>query len=195
MYDHYEPVAPATQVSAAELDGPQVIWMGTEGQGADTREADPYDVINFLLKKVEDQQTRIGEHEGFAELMNQELDQLKGKLDAKSYELETTQADYDVQLQNALAVEHELEGARARLAELEAAMEAQRVRAAELETAIGAQQAHAAMLESELETHRNRAAERPRIQLPFHTGQKLASLGYDVPAEPVSAPELEREAV
>jgi hypothetical protein len=136
---------PETEPTAS----PQVIWVGSH-EGDAGHEADPYDVINFLLKKVEDQQSRIVEHEGFAELQNQEIDQIKAQFEAKRSELEATQADYDVVLQNGLAVERELELLRARAHDLEL----------------------------ELDGFKTRATERPRIQLPFHTEQKLAKLGY-----------------
>lgn len=144
MYDSFEQTT-----MDAPAASPQVIWVAP--QEAAAKEADPYDVINFLLKKVEDQQSRLSEHEGFAELQNQEIDSLKGDLLAKGQELEATQADYDVMLQNNLAVEHDLEAAKKRVLELEA----------------------------EVEGYKARAGERPKIQLPFHTEQKLAKLGWN----------------
>ncbi|MFN3431423.1 MAG: hypothetical protein ACK46X_15905, partial [Candidatus Sericytochromatia bacterium] len=77
MYEHhhshdFNPYAQQAPVQPAELDAP------APEAG---READPYEVINFLLKKVEDQQSRLSEHEGFIELQQAELDQLKGQLD------------------------------------------------------------------------------------------------------------------
>lgn len=120
MYEHhhshdFNPFAqPEVQVQPVEL-------ATTDEAG---READPYEVINFLLKKVEDQQTRLGEHEGFIELQNQELDQIKGQLDASRQELEaakrdleTHAADYEVLMQNTLAVERELETYKAKSTE------------------------------------------------------------------------------
>jgi hypothetical protein len=149
MYETNE--QPAMTMDVPVAASPQVIWMGTTPEAAAaTREADPYDVINFLLKKVEDQQARISEHEDFAELQNQEIEGLKSELEAKRQELESTQAEYDVQLQNMLAVEHELENVREQAREMEV----------------------------ELEGHRNRQGERPKIQLPFHPEQNLAKLGY-----------------
>lgn len=163
MYDHFEQpaaLAPAhvqapLAAEAVEEALPQVIWVGQDAPPA--KEADPYDVINFLLKKVEDQQARISEHEGFAELQNQEIEQLKAQLDAKSVELTTTQVDYDVVLQNGLAVERDLEQARAQVEALNAELDGLKVR----------------------------TQERPRIQLPFHTEQKLAKLGYE--ADPAAS--------
>jgi chromosome segregation ATPase len=121
MYEHhhshdFNPYAQqAEQVQPAELAAP------SQEPG---READPYEVINFLLKKVEEQQTRITEHEGFIELMNQETEQLKGQLEASQQALESTQreletqvADYDVLMQNTLAVERELESFKAKVSE------------------------------------------------------------------------------
>jgi hypothetical protein len=142
MYDSFDQTT-----MDAPAASPQVIWVAPQEA---QKEADPYDVINFLLKKVEDQQARLAEHEGFAELQNQEIDALKAELAAKGAELEATQADYDVMLQNHLAVEHDLEAARKRALELEA----------------------------EVEGFKARAGDRPKIQLPFHTEQKLAKLGY-----------------
>jgi DNA repair exonuclease SbcCD ATPase subunit len=120
MYEHhhshdFNPFAqPEVQVQPAEL-------TTTDEAG---READPYDVINFLLKKVDDQQTRLTEHEGFMELQNQELEQLKAQLEASKQELdaakreiETHAADYDVLMQNTLAVERELESYKAKSTE------------------------------------------------------------------------------
>ena len=158
MYDHFEqpgasvPLTLDAPLYISEADAsvrPQVIWVGDQ-DGDAAREADPYDVINFLLKKIEEQQARLTEHEGFADLQNQEIEQIKGLLEAKRHELEITQADYDVVLQNGLAVERDLELARGRALELEAELEGLKVR----------------------------VIERPRIQLPFHTEQKLAKLGY-----------------
>ena len=119
MYEHhhshdFNPYAQQAPVQPAELDAP--------AEAAEAgREADPYEVINFLLKKVEDQQARITEHEGFIELQNQELDSLKAgmeaskqELDAAKRELEAQVADYEVLMQNTLAVERELETYKAK---------------------------------------------------------------------------------
>jgi hypothetical protein len=117
MYEHhhshdFNPYAQQAPVQPAELDAP------APEAG---READPYEVINFLLKKVEDQQSRITEHEGFIELQQAELEQLKGQLDeskqaldAAKREAETHATDYEVLMQNTLAVERELETYKAK---------------------------------------------------------------------------------
>lgn len=119
MYEHhhshdFNPYA-QQPVQQAELTTPEVEAG---------READPYEVINFLLKKVEDQQARITEHEGFIELQNQEVEQLKTQLettkadlDAAKRDAETHAADYEVLMQNTLAVERELETYKAKVNE------------------------------------------------------------------------------
>ena len=61
MYEHhyshdFNPYAQQEPVQPAELSTPESVEAG--------READPYEVINFLLKKVEDQQIRLTEQEG-----------------------------------------------------------------------------------------------------------------------------------
>lgn len=116
MYEHhhshdFNPYA-QQPVQQAELSAP-------EAEAG--READPYEVINFLLKKVEDQQARITEHEGFIELQNQEVEQLKtqlettkAELDAAKRDAETHATDYEVLMQNTLAVERELESYKAK---------------------------------------------------------------------------------
>lgn len=74
------------------------------------RPADPYDVIAFLLKKVEEHEKKIADQDAFIELQNQELEQAKAELLGARQELETQLADYDVLMQNTLTVEQELEG-------------------------------------------------------------------------------------
>jgi len=135
MYEdnhHPEMYAPEAPVAAE----PQVIWMAHADEGTPAREADPYDVINFLLKKVEEQQSRLTEIDGYVELQTQEIEQLRGQVEVTRKELDTQIADYEVLLQNTLGVERELEA------------------------------------------FKQKAGERPKISLPFHTEQKLAKLGY-----------------
>lgn len=114
-----------------------------------SREADPYEVIDFLLKKVEEQQSRLTEQDSFIELQNQEIEGLKGQVEAAKKELEQQLADYDVLMQNTLMVEHELDQLK------------------------------------------QKATERPKIQLPFYAEQKLAKLGYGQDEAPLE----ERQAV
>lgn len=99
-------------------------------------EADPLDVIHFLLTRIEDQQAHLTEAEGFAELQNQEIDQLRARVQALETECAQARADHEVLMENALAAERELEAFRLK------------------------------------------AQERPTIQLPFQTEQRLARLGY-----------------
>lgn len=115
---HIEPLA----ATAAPVE--QGVAETHSTDAAPGREADPYEVIDFLLKKAEEQQARLNDHEAFIELQNQELESLKGQLDAtaaelaaKKDELERQLADYDVLMQNTLAVEHELDQLRVRATE------------------------------------------------------------------------------
>lgn len=102
MYEHsypqFQPVEPTAPVETIETPAAEV-----------GREADPYDVINFLLKKVEEQQARLQEQDGYIELQTQEIEQLKGRTEAMQQEIEQQLADYEVLMQNTLAVERELE--------------------------------------------------------------------------------------
>jgi hypothetical protein len=121
MYEHhyshdFNPYAQQETVQPAELATELPVDAADAG-----READPYEVINFLLKKVEDQQIRLTEQEGYIELQTQEVDSLKGQLEATKADLdaakrdaETHAADYEVLMQNTLAVEQELEAFKVR---------------------------------------------------------------------------------
>lgn len=138
MYEEHHPIhVPQADPTLGEQAAP-AVWVGEQTHNAEQagRPADPYDVINFLLKKVEEQQSRLNEQDGYIELQNQETEQLKAQIEAARKELEAQLADYDVLMQNTLVVERELE------------------------------------------TYKQRATEKPTIQLPFHTEQKLAKLGY-----------------
>ncbi|HEY9722626.1 MAG TPA: hypothetical protein V6D47_11460 [Oscillatoriaceae cyanobacterium] len=106
MYEEH-----ASQFHAAQDHAAPVVWVSEPTPAEQVgREADPYDVINFLLKKVEEQQTKLVEQEGYAELQNQEISLLKEQLTAAQHEIEAHIADNEVLMQNALAVEHELDG-------------------------------------------------------------------------------------
>lgn len=124
MYEHY---TPNHEVSPYHIEPLAATTAPVETPAADAapgREADPYEVIDFLLKKAEEQQARLNDHEAFIELQNQELETLKAQLEvtsaelvAKKDELERQLADYDVLMQNTLAVEHELDQLRVRATE------------------------------------------------------------------------------
>lgn len=176
----YEGAFPTPDANPSELlatDSP-VIWL-EHGEGVAPgaevnvgRPADPEAVIEFLLKKVDEQlavitsqqatyadqqalvmeqqalaaeqqatilaqAAKIAEHEGYAELLNQELDQLRGQLQVTREELDRQLADYEVVMQNQLVAERELDALK------------------------------------------QRAGEKPKINLPFHTEQKLAKLGWN----------------
>jgi ribosomal protein L16 Arg81 hydroxylase len=115
MYEHHHPyheIAP----QPAELAQPVAVEAPAETAEVAGREADPYEVIDFLLKKVEEHESRLAEkdarlkeHEGYMELQQQELEQLKAQLDVARNELEQQLGDYEVLMQNTLAVERELE--------------------------------------------------------------------------------------
>lgn len=104
--------APAPEVAAVE---PAVIWLdGSAAPPAPVEErrgleADPEHVIAFLLKKIDEQQARIADQEAYGELLQQELDQVRGQLQVTREELDRQLADYEVMMQNSLAAERELE--------------------------------------------------------------------------------------
>ncbi len=119
-----------------------------EAAASAAHDADPYAVIEFLLKKIEEQQHRIGELDAYQELLNTEVEALKSQLHTSRNELEQQLADYDVLMQNSLVQEQELESLRAVVRE-----------------------------------HQQKQAQ-PRIQLPFHTSQRLANLGFNYTTTP-----------
>ncbi|MEB3196501.1 MAG: hypothetical protein VKP62_04785 [Candidatus Sericytochromatia bacterium] len=108
-------------VSPAPGGEPAVIWLDkpttdeAPAPAVDARdeqgglEADPQDVIQFLLKKIDEQQAKLSDQEGYVDLMQQELDQLRGQLQVAREELDRQLADYEVMLQNLLAAEREVE--------------------------------------------------------------------------------------
>lgn len=141
MYEGAFP-SPDTNPTETTAGEPPVIWL-EHGEGVApgceipvARERDPEAVIEFLLKKVDEQQAKLGEQDAYAELLNQEVEQLRGQLQVTREELDRQLADYEVMMQNALATERELE------------------------------------------SYKQRATEKPKISLPFHTEQKLAKLGW-----------------
>jgi small-conductance mechanosensitive channel len=108
--DEATPQAPAEELGAVE---PAVIWLGgaapaplEERRGC---EADPEHVIAFLLKKLDEHQARLNDQDAYAELLQQELEQVRGQLQVTREELDRQLADYDVLMQNSLATERELE--------------------------------------------------------------------------------------
>jgi len=120
----------------------------SEATASAARDADPYAVIEFLLKKIEEQQQRVGELDAYQELLNTEVEALKSQLHTSRSELEQQLSDYDVLMQNSLVQEQELESLRAAVRE-----------------------------------HQQKQAQ-PRIQLPFHTSQRLANLGFSYTSTP-----------
>lgn len=152
----YEGAFPSPDTNPTEMlaNEAPVIWL-EHGEGvapghqvAVGRQADPEAVIEFLLKKVDEQQTKILDQDGYAELLNQEIDQLRGQLQVTREELDRQLADYEVIMQNQLATERELE------------------------------------------SYKMRSNEKPKINLPFHTEQKLAKLGWSDVEDP-----MEKQAV
>lgn len=140
-----------------------------EGPAPEGAEADPHDVIAFLLAKVEDQQAALASaNQTGAELkarlqaaesqlagLEARLGEARAERDAARAELTAAQADNEVLLQNALAVEQEIEALKQ----------------------VAAQ-----------------PPERPTIKLPFHQEQTLQKLGY-APRAAQPAPGLDRRAV
>lgn len=133
-------------------------------------EADPHDVIAFLLAKVEDQQAALTAAQADRAELQGRLAQTEAHLaaaearaveaaaarDAARAELATAQADNEILLQNALAVEQELDALKKLAAQ---------------------------------------PPERPTIKLPFHQEQTLQKLGYAPRPAQQPAAGLERRAV
>lgn len=110
MYEHQNHFQPPQDHAPFRIEPAQTAPEAPAADEAQPgREADPYEVIDFLLKKVEEQQNRLTEQDGFITLQDQEIEGLKGQLEASKKELEAQLADYDVLMQNTLMVEHELE--------------------------------------------------------------------------------------
>ncbi len=115
--------SPDTNPTEAITAEPPVIWLEHgEGvaPGADVpvaRERDPEAVIEFLLKKVDEQQGKIADQDAYTELLNQEVEQLRGQLQVTREELDRQLSDYEVMMQNALATERELESFKQRVSE------------------------------------------------------------------------------
>lgn len=176
-----------TPISATE---PPIVWL-EHGEGVAPGaviqappERDAQAVIEFLLKKVEEHEAKAAEqdatiaaqqlalaeatqkaadHDALVEVLNVEIDQLRGQLQVTREELDRQLADYEVVMQNALATERDLD---ARKRELEASM-------------------------LELDAMKQRSAEKPKISLPFHTEQKLAKLGWTDGQAPEAGVEAE----
>ena len=155
-----------TPIGATE---PPIVWL-EHGEGVAPGaviqappERDAQAVIEFLLKKVEEHEAQAANHEALVEVLNVEIDQLRGQLQVTREELDRQLADYEVVMQNALATERDLD---ARKRELEASM-------------------------LELDAMKQRSAEKPKISLPFHTEQKLAKLGWTDGQAPEAGVEAE----
>ncbi|MEB3285781.1 MAG: hypothetical protein VKN33_10890 [Candidatus Sericytochromatia bacterium] len=108
--------SPLEPQSGAQQDDPEpaVIWLESaekiqpepERRGL---EADPEHVIHFLLKKIDESQAKLSEQDAYADLLQQELEQVRGQLQVAREELDRQLADYEVVMQNALSTEQELE--------------------------------------------------------------------------------------
>lgn len=118
MYDDaFSPLNPLTQPEQAavpETAEPAVIWLDGPEPAAEMPErrgleADPEHVIHFLLKKIDEHQAKLQEQEAYSELLQQELEEVRGQFQVAREELDRQLADYEVVMQNALATERELE--------------------------------------------------------------------------------------
>lgn len=115
MMDDAAPTPDAEPTGEMPAVEPAVIWLdgatpsaapAVERRGI---EADPEHVIAFLLKKIDEQQARITDQEAYAELLQQEIEQVRGQLQVTREELDRQLGDYEVLMQNSLAAERELE--------------------------------------------------------------------------------------
>lgn len=118
MYDDaqspLDPTAETQHAAANESSEPAVIWLDGPENSANIPErrgleADPEHVIHFLLKKIDEHQAQLQEQEAYSDLLQQELEQVRGQLQVTREELDRQLADYEVMMQNALATERELE--------------------------------------------------------------------------------------
>lgn len=192
MYEHhYHHVAPdhveQFHGEQAQSHEPQVTTETSEQPG---READPYEVIEFLLKKVEEQQNKLTEQDGFIELQNQEIETIKAQFEtelaAVKVELQGTQQSLETTAQNLETTGQLLDATKVDLENAKAELERQ---LADYDVLMQ----NTLAVEHELEQVKARATEKPTIKLPFHAEQKLAKLGYG-DAAPVDIVE-ERQAV
>jgi hypothetical protein len=106
----HAPAQGAVEPAVIWLDGAQAPGPVEERRGC---EADPEHVIAFLLRKIDEQQGRLNDQDAYSELLQQELEQLRGQLQVTREELDRQLADYEVLMQNSLATERELEQHRA----------------------------------------------------------------------------------
>lgn len=116
----YDPLGQAQAEDAQVAPEPAVIWL--EGSNASDitperrgLEADPEHVIHFLLKKIDEHQAKLAEQDAYADLLQQELEQVRVQLQGTREELDRQLADYEVVMQNALNTERELESLRQKL--------------------------------------------------------------------------------
>jgi chromosome segregation ATPase len=179
MYDnHYHHAAPdhvePFHAEYQQPQEPQVMAAQEETSEQPGREADPYEVIDFLLKKVEEQQNKLTEQDGFIELQNQEIEQIKGQFEVAKVELDTAQLDlnstkqaFETAVQALDTTKNELENAKLelerQLADYDVLMQ------------------NTLAVEHELDQFKAKVTEKPTIKLPFHAEQKLAKLGYGEP--------------
>lgn len=190
MYEHhYHHVAPDHvehfHGEQAQSEEPQAS-ASPEASEQPGREADPYEVIEFLLKKVDEQQNKLTEQDGFIELQNQEIEQFKAQVEATKAELATTQQSLETTAQTLEATQATLEATKADLETSKLELERQ---LADYDVLMQ----NTLAVEHELEQLKARQTEKPTIKLPFHAEQKLAKLGYGDP-QPVDLVE-ERQAV
>lgn len=168
--DHVEPFHAEYQ----QPQEPQVTAAQEETSEQPGREADPYEVIDFLLKKVDEQQTKLAEQDGFIELQNQEIDQVKSEVAQIKSEFESTQLDLNSTKQ---AFETACQALEATKTELETAKLELERQLADYDVLMQ----NTLAVEHELDQYKAKVTEKPTIKLPFHAEQKLAKLGYGEP--------------
>lgn len=202
----YEGVPMSPHVSGSE---PPIRWLGSEPRVAApvqhetapevVAQADPEAVIEFLLKKVDEQQAAL-------EAQMATIAEQQGNLSAQA----TTLAEHQTALvgQNAEVANHvrtsslmaeEIDQLRGQLQvtreELDRQLgdyEVMMQNTLATERELEARKREVDELRLELDRFKQSASTKPKISLPFHTEQKLAKLGW---GEPTAEAAEEREAV
>ena len=199
----FEGVPMNPQVSGGE---PPIYWLGAQPTQAapaeapvETAQADPEAVIEFLLKKVDEQQAALeAQAATIAEQQNTLSAQATTLAEHQTALVEqTAKSVTQDEAVASLSVENEqlrgqLQVTREELDRQLGDYEVMMQNALATERELDARKREVDELLLELDAFKQRAGTKPKISLPFHTEQKLAKLGWGEPA-----PEAveEREAV
>lgn len=204
----YEGVPMNPHVSGGE---PPIYWLGAEPRAAQpapqpapapeapAHEADPEAVIEFLLKKVDEQQAAIeAQTATIAEQQATMAAQATTLAEHQTALVEQTEKSVTQdQAVASLNVENEqlrgqLQVTREELDRQLGDYEVMMQNALATERELDARKQEVDALRLELDALKQQAGVKPKISLPFHTEQKLAKLGWGEPAPEAAE---EREAV